>query len=102
MLHAISVPQTAPVSKYVQEHLLVALTPVERKSCGQPLRRYPAASYEAECHDSDTRCRSGTKSGDFRPKSGKTRTIRMARWWLLLLTAPECHPVPGTRDGTGH
>jgi hypothetical protein len=64
-------PQPASVPIYVQKPHLVSLTRVEAQSCGQPLPRYPVSGYERSCRDSDTRCRSGTKSGDFRSKCGK-------------------------------
>jgi hypothetical protein len=71
MLQAIWMPQPASVPKYVQERHLVSLTHVETQSCGQPLLRYPASGYERRRQHSDTRCRSGTKSGGFRSKCGK-------------------------------
>ncbi len=79
MLHAISMPQSAPVSIYVHERLLVSLTPVEMKSCGQPLPRYPASGYHLSRLASDITCRSGTKSGDFRSRCGKRPRIGKAR-----------------------
>jgi hypothetical protein len=73
MLHAISMPQLASKSIYVPGSLLVSLTPIKIKSCGQPLRQYSLAEYQMYCLGSDTRCRLGTESGDFRSIYGKSR-----------------------------
>jgi hypothetical protein len=72
MLHAISVPDWAPNSIYVQESVLVSLTPIKIESCGQPLRRYPGGEYDLFCPESDIRCRSRTESGDSRSICGKS------------------------------
>jgi len=71
MLQAIWMPQPAPVPILGSERHLLSLTRLEMESCGQPLPRYPVSGYERSRPDSDTRCRSGTKSGDFRSKCGK-------------------------------
>jgi len=72
MLHAISVPQSPSSSIYVQESLLVSLTPIKVGSCGQPLPRYPGGEYDLCCSQSDRRCRSRTESGDFGSLCGKS------------------------------
>jgi hypothetical protein len=66
MLHAISMPQLGSASRYVQESVLVSLTPIKFESCGQPLPEYPAPGYDFVGSESDRRCRFRTESGDFR------------------------------------
>ena len=105
MLHAIYMPQLASKSIYVRGSLLVSLTPIKIKSCGQPLRQYSPAKYEMYRLASDTRCRLGTESGDSRsicgksPISGGCGSLRRDRSSPLQSAEPAARRAPDTRVG---
>jgi hypothetical protein len=65
-------PSAASVSIYVPEGVLVSLTLVEIGSCRQPKAGNRRPGFRKYRQGNDTRCRSGTESGDFRTERGKT------------------------------